>query len=83
MAQVRILVADDHEVVRMGIKAMIQQHSNLAVIAEADNGDPTHSGDSIVRGELRALSAYGLERRWHTIEIDAEVLIREPFTNSS
>ena len=39
MAQVRILVADDHEVVRMGIKAMIQQHANLVVVAEADNGE--------------------------------------------
>lgn len=39
MAQIRILVADDHEVVRMGIKAMIQQHVNLVVIAEAENGD--------------------------------------------
>jgi two-component system, NarL family, response regulator DevR len=39
MAQVRILVADDHEVVRMGIKAMIQQHTNLVVVAEADNGE--------------------------------------------
>jgi two-component system, NarL family, response regulator DevR len=38
MAQVRILVADDHEVVRMGIKAMIQQHTSLVVVAEADNG---------------------------------------------
>lgn len=39
MAQVRILVVDDHEVVRMGIKAMIQQHANLVVVAEADNGE--------------------------------------------
>lgn len=39
MAQVRIVVADDHEVVRMGIKAMIQQHANLVVVAEADNGE--------------------------------------------
>lgn len=39
MAQVRIMVADDHEVVRMGIKAMIQQHANLIIVAEADNGE--------------------------------------------
>lgn len=39
MAQIRILVVDDHEVVRMGVKAMLQQHSHFAVIAEADNGE--------------------------------------------
>ncbi|MFB2596511.1 hypothetical protein ACEXQE_01820 [Herbiconiux sp. P17] len=31
------------------------QYALVDVSAEADNGDPTHSGDSIVRGELRAL----------------------------
>ncbi|MGA1838191.1 anti-sigma factor [Herbiconiux sp. 11R-BC] len=31
------------------------QYSLVDVSAEADDGNPTHSGDSIVRGELRAL----------------------------
>lgn len=39
MAQIRVLVADDHEVVRMGVKAMLHQHANIAVIAEASNGE--------------------------------------------
>lgn len=39
MTQIRILVADDHEVVRMGVKAMLQQHSNFAIVAEAENGE--------------------------------------------
>jgi DNA-binding NarL/FixJ family response regulator len=39
MAQIRILVVDDHEVVRTGIKAMLQQNTNLIVVAEADNGE--------------------------------------------
>jgi hypothetical protein len=33
----------------------LTQYALVDVSAEADNGDPTHSGDSIVRGELRAL----------------------------
>ncbi|WP_382310121.1 anti-sigma factor [Herbiconiux sp. UC225_62] len=33
----------------------LAQYALVDVSAEADNGDPTHSGDSIVRGELRAL----------------------------
>ncbi len=39
MGQIRILIADDHEVVRMGIKALLQQHPDLRVIAEASTGE--------------------------------------------
>jgi DNA-binding NarL/FixJ family response regulator len=39
MAQIRVLVADDHEVVRMGVKAMLHQNTNIAVVAEASNGE--------------------------------------------
>jgi two-component system response regulator DevR len=39
MTQIRILIADDHEVVRLGIKALLQQQSDLRVIAEASTGE--------------------------------------------
>jgi two-component system response regulator DevR len=39
MRQLRILVADDHEVVRMGIKTLLQQRPNFRVIAEAATGE--------------------------------------------
>lgn len=39
MAQIRVLVADDHEVVRMGVKAMLHQNASIAVIGEASNGE--------------------------------------------
>lgn len=38
MTPVRILIADDHEVVRRGIAAQISQRPDWAVIAEATNG---------------------------------------------
>lgn len=38
MTRVRILIADDHEVVRRGIAAQILQRSGWEVIAEATNG---------------------------------------------
>lgn len=38
MTQVRILIADDHEVVRRGIAAQIAQHPEWEVVAEATNG---------------------------------------------
>jgi DNA-binding NarL/FixJ family response regulator len=35
---VRVLVADDHEVMRMGIKNLLQDRSGWSVCAEASNG---------------------------------------------
>jgi len=34
----RILIADDHEVVRSGLRALLQAHEGWQVVAEADNG---------------------------------------------
>jgi len=39
MSQIRVLIADDHEVVRMGIKALLQQHPTVRVVGEASSGE--------------------------------------------
>jgi len=39
MTQLRILVVDDHELVRDGIRSTLQPHSDLQIIGEADNGE--------------------------------------------
>ncbi|RMF76470.1 MAG: DNA-binding response regulator [Chloroflexi bacterium] len=36
---VRILIADDHAVVRAGLKALLEQHDHLQVVAEASTGE--------------------------------------------
>src|SRR6476660_10508129 len=36
---VRVLLADDHEVVRTGVRAMIEAHGGLEVCGEATNGN--------------------------------------------
>jgi DNA-binding NarL/FixJ family response regulator len=38
MATTRLLLADDHEIVRMGLRALIQQHRGWEVVAEARDG---------------------------------------------
>src|SRR5687767_8077008 len=54
MSKIRVLLADDHEVVRLGVKALLQQHPNLHVVAEASSGDEavkqalTHHPDVVV-----------------------------------
>ena len=38
MDEIRLLVADDHAVVRKGIRALIEEHPGWKVVAEASNG---------------------------------------------
>jgi DNA-binding NarL/FixJ family response regulator len=38
MANIKVALADDHKIVRDGIKLMIRQHTGVEVVAEADNG---------------------------------------------
>jgi two-component system, NarL family, invasion response regulator UvrY len=35
----RILLVDDHAVVRAGFKTLLENHGDLAVVAEADSGE--------------------------------------------
>ena len=38
MSAVSVLIADDHEIVRRGIRALILEHSEWQIVAEAKNG---------------------------------------------
>jgi DNA-binding NarL/FixJ family response regulator len=37
--EIRIVIADDHEVVRRGLVALLESHPGCKVVAEADNGE--------------------------------------------
>ena len=37
-ASLRILVVDDHAVVRRGVRALLESHAGWEVVAEATNG---------------------------------------------
>ncbi len=41
MSAIRVLISDDHKIVRDGIKALIEKEADMGVIAEADNGRTT------------------------------------------
>jgi two-component system, NarL family, response regulator NreC len=36
---IRVMIADDHSILRQGLKALIQEDSNLLVVGEADSGE--------------------------------------------
>lgn len=38
MARQRILIVDDHEVVRLGLRSLLERHPDFEVVAEAGNG---------------------------------------------
>lgn len=38
MAKTRIMIVDDHEVVRLGLRAALEPESDLAIVGEASNG---------------------------------------------
>jgi DNA-binding NarL/FixJ family response regulator len=38
MARQRILIVDDHEVVRLGLRSLLERHPEFEVVAEAGNG---------------------------------------------
>ena len=37
-AKIRLLIADDHPVVRRGLTAMLEDQEDMTVVAEADDG---------------------------------------------
>ena len=38
-SSIKVLVADDHEMVRQGLKTIISEHSDLSIAGEAENGN--------------------------------------------
>jgi len=39
MSQINVMLVDDHAVVRMGFKMLLEEDSEMKVIAEADSGE--------------------------------------------
>ncbi|HEY3415913.1 MAG TPA: response regulator transcription factor [Armatimonadota bacterium] len=38
MSAIRILLADDHQIIREGLRTLLERHSDLRVVAEAEDG---------------------------------------------
>ena len=49
MKPIRILLADDHTVVRKGLRLLLESHPGFQVIAEAANGHTTPDADDVLR----------------------------------
>jgi DNA-binding NarL/FixJ family response regulator len=83
---VRILVADDHFVVRIGLIALISTEPDLHVVGEADDGDQAVALFESLRPDLVLLdlrmpgkNGHEATRRIRQISSDAQVLILSAF----
>ncbi len=90
MAQVRILLADDHAVVRSGLRRLLEQKPGYTVVAEAENGDQAYQAycefsPDIAVVDLSMPGMGGLEsiRRILARHIDAKLLIFSMHENAA
>ncbi len=88
MSKVAILVADDHEVVRTGIRQVLAACSDLAVVAEAANGNEVLSrvraepfGVVVTDLAMPGISGLDLIRRIRVERPDGAVLVHSMYVD--
>jgi DNA-binding NarL/FixJ family response regulator len=55
MSSVRILIADDHSVVRAGLRALLEHHEGFRVVAEASTGEEAVRKAQEIRPDIAVL----------------------------
>lgn len=78
----RILIVDDHEVVRSGLRAILEAHEGWQVVAEAENGKDavtkaveTKPDVAIIDYSLPVMNGVEVTRQIHARVPEAEILI--------
>lgn len=78
----RILIADDHEAVRSGLRAVLEQHVDWQVVAEATDGNKALAAAiecrpdvAIVDFSMPRMTGVEVARRIRTYPLQTEVLI--------
>jgi DNA-binding NarL/FixJ family response regulator len=55
VSRVRILIADDHEVVRKGLRSLLEGHEGLEIVGEASNGREAVDKATVLRPDVVVL----------------------------
>ena len=66
MAKIRLMIVDDHEVVRMGIRAAFELETDISVVGEASNGEEAIAkvsvfGPQVILMDVQMQSMSGIE----------------------
>lgn len=77
---IKVLVVDDHDLVRMGIARMLDDDAQIEVIAEADNGDAAvqlarHHRPNVVLLDVNMPNVGGVEATRRIKQIDQNVKV--------
>jgi DNA-binding NarL/FixJ family response regulator len=82
VSQKRILLADDHEVVRSGLRSLLQAHEGWEVVAEANNGKDAIArivektpDVAIIDYSLPLINGVEVARSVKARQLDTEILI--------
>src|SRR5512135_2487132 len=84
--QIRVVLADDHAVVRKGIREFLEEDSSIHVVAEADNGEDgvmlvarEHPEVAVFDVQMPRLSGLDAARRIKAESPETRVLILTAF----
>ncbi|KDN25858.1 LuxR family transcriptional regulator [Moraxella bovoculi 237] len=77
---IKVLVVDDHDLVRMGIARMLDDDAQIKVIAEADNGDAAvqlarHHRPNVVLLDVNMPNVGGVEATRRIKQIDQNIKV--------
>jgi DNA-binding NarL/FixJ family response regulator len=82
MTATRMIIADDHEVVRSGLRAILETHKGWEIVAEADNGKDAialiieHKPDvAVIDYSLPLINGIEVTRSIKARQINTEVLL--------
>lgn len=79
MNQISILLVDDHTIIRDGLRALLETHPDLRVVAEADNGLAAYEQVKLHRPQIVLMDI----RMPHTDGVEATRLIKRDFPETA
>lgn len=89
MKTISVLIADDHKIVRMGLKAMFAQEKDIRVVGEAEDGDAALAAARKLRPDVVVMDLMmpdmdGIETTRALVEVlpTAKILILTTFGTS-